>query len=71
MIQFRLTKEDSDLLTAHMATHGGGKLIDIITDNILLNTALGPKERAGVGEVVKFMRSLANDSENLVETKKP
>lgn len=69
MITFKLQADQSERLSRFMANETGSELIDIITDNIVLNDSSTPEAKAGAGDVLKFLRSLAK-SENLHVTKR-
>ena len=62
MIEYKLNGEDLAKMQKAMAGEGGKALLDTVTDQIVLNSAITPADRAGAGLVLSFLRSLSNDT---------
>lgn len=73
MIIFKLPAKKHALVVSALEGAKGRALLDAITDNIVLNSELSAEARTGAGEVLKFLRSCANDSDNIIhsQTDKP
>tara|TARA_R110000823_G_scaffold309584_1_gene433911 strand:+ start:296 stop:511 length:216 start_codon:yes stop_codon:yes gene_type:complete len=68
MISFQLTPVQLTLCKQALANDQGEVLCDIVTDQIVLSEQLSAEEAKGAGSVLKFLRSLHNDTDNLVST---
>lgn len=66
---FKMTAVQEGLCKGAMGGEPGEVLIDVITDQIVLSDQLSAEESKGAGMVLKFLRSLHNDTDNLVRTK--
>jgi hypothetical protein len=70
MITIRMTKVEEGLCKQAMLGDKGEVLLDIISDHIVLADDISDQHKAGAGIVLKFLRSLRNDT-NLIEATKP
>lgn len=72
MTIIKMTADEHRLCEEAMRGQKGAVLIDVLTDKMLLQDASTPDEalkRAGIGEVVKFLRSLHNGTDNFIQKK--
>lgn len=70
VLAIKMTSVEAGLCKTAMGGEPGEVLLDVITDQIVLSDSLSAEEKAGAGRVLKFLRSLHNDSGNLIERKK-
>jgi hypothetical protein len=72
MTTVRMTKIQEGLAKQAMLGDKGEVLLDLITDQIVLADDMPDSHKAGAGIVLKFLRSLYNDSDHLIPApKKP
>lgn len=70
MITIKLTGVQAELVKQSMAGDAGEVLCDIITDQIVLSDQLTAEQAQGAGMVLKFLRSVLNDTDNLLNKTK-
>lgn len=70
MITIKLTGVQAALVKQSMAGDSGEVLCDIITDQIVLSDQLTAEQAQGAGMVLKFLRSVLNDTDNLLNKTK-
>ncbi len=69
MITFKMTEVQADLCKGALNGDQGEVLLDIVTDQIVLSDLLTAEQKEGAGIVLKFMRSLHMDTDNLIKPK--
>jgi len=70
VITIKLTGVQAALVKQSMAGDSGEVLCDIITDQIVLSDQLTAEQAQGAGMVLKFLRSVLNDTDNLLNKTK-
>ena len=67
-LAFNIPQFEGSLIKQALSGAQGEVLIEIITDKIVLNESLSPKESKGAGYVLSFLRSM-KEEKNIQPTK--
>lgn len=70
-LAIRMSAIEEGLAKRAMSGDQGEVIIDLITDQIVLADDMKDEHKAGAGAVLKFLRSLHNDSDHLIKIQKP